>query len=103
MKTKFYYLACLLLIQFAAKAQMKIGDNSTTLNSASLLELETTNKGLVLPRVSLSDVSSSSPLPAGLLTSTIVYNTNVSTTGGSGIGIYYWDGSKWNFLANGAA
>ncbi|MBV9962440.1 MAG: hypothetical protein JO072_09350, partial [Parafilimonas sp.] len=100
MKTKFYYLVCLLLIQVAAKSQMKIGDNSTTINSASLLELETTNKGLVLPRVALTDVSSSSPLPLGLLTSTIVYNTNNATTGGSGVGIYYWDGGKWNFLAN---
>ncbi len=100
MKTRYSILVLLLLMQLIAKAQMKIGDNSTSINSASLLELETTNKGLVFPRVSLTSVSSSSPLPAGLLTGTVVYNTNISTTGGSGVGIYYWDGSKWNFLAN---
>ncbi len=100
MKTKFYYLACLLLVQLSVKAQMKIGNNSTTINSASLLELETTNKGLVLPRVSLTDVNSSSPLPSGLLISTVVYNTNSGTAGGSGVGIYYWDGTKWNFITN---
>ena len=85
-------------MHIAVYAQVKIGDNSTTINSASLLELETTDKGFVLPRVSLTDVSSSLPLASGLLTSTIVYNTNAATTGGSGTGVYYWDGSKWNFF-----
>ena len=103
MKTKFYYLACLLLIQVVAKAQMKIGNNSTTINSASLLELEATDKGFVLPRLSISDVSLSSPLPPGLLTGTIVYNTNAGTTGGSGVGIYIWDGAKWVILSTGTS
>ena len=103
MKTKFCYLACILLMQVAAKAQMKIGDNSTTINSASLLELETTNKGLVFPRVSLTNVASSSPLPAGLLTGTVVYNTNPSVTNGNGTGLYIWGGSVWTWLATNIA
>ena len=100
MKNKYYLFTGFILLHIVVHAQVKIGDNSTTINSASLLELETTNKGFVLPRVSLTDVSSSSPLASGLLTSTIVYNTNATATGGSGTGIYYWDGSKWNFLTN---
>ena len=104
MKTKFYFLACVLLIQFAAaKAQMKIGNNPTTINSASLLELETTNQGFVLPRVSITDVSAAAPLPAGLLTGTVVYNTNAGTTGGSGVGIYIWDGTQWVILSTGTS
>ncbi len=89
-----------MFVHFIVHAQVKIGDNSTTINSASILELETTDKGFVLPRVSLTDISLSSPLVSGLLTGTVVYNTNSSTTGGSGTGVYYWDGSKWNFLVN---
>jgi hypothetical protein len=100
MKNKYFLFAGVLFLHFTVRAQVKIGDNSTTINSASLLEMETTNKGFVLPRVSLTDVNSSSPLASGLLTGTIVYNTNASATGGSGAGIYYWDGSKWNFLTN---
>lgn len=99
MKNHFLF-AGFLLLQVVTHAQVKIGDNATSINTASLLELETTNKGFVLPRVSLTDVSSSSPLASGLLTGTIVYNTNSGTTGGSGTGVYYWDGSKWNFLAS---
>ena len=100
MKNKHYLFTVFILLHSVVHAQVKIGDNSTAINSASLLELETTNKGFVLPRVSLTDTASSSPLASGLLTGTIVYNTNSSTTGGSGTGVYYWDGSKWNFLAN---
>jgi len=77
------------------KAQVKIGDNPTNINSASLLELETTNKGLVFPRVSLTNVASSAPLPAGLLTGTVVYNTNAAIINGNGIGLYVWTGSAW--------
>lgn len=95
-----YLLAGCIFLHITAYTQVKIGDNSTFINSASLLELEATNKGFVLPRVSLTDISTSSPLTSGLLTGTVVYNTSSSTTGGSGPGVYYWDGSKWNFLTN---
>ena len=76
---------------------MKIGDNASSINSASLLELETTSKGFVPPRVSLTSVASTSPLPAGLLNGTIVYNTNSSITGGNGTGLYIWNisSSAW--------
>ena len=100
MKNQHYLLIGFIFLHVVVYAQVKIGDNSTIVNSASLLELETTDKGFVLPRVSISNVSSSSPLASGLLTGTVVYNTNSSIVGGSGTGIYYWDGSKWNFLAN---
>jgi hypothetical protein len=91
-------LAGFIFVHVATYAQMKIGDNSTSINSASLLELETTNKGLVFPRVSLTDVASSSPLAAGLLTGTVVFNINASTTNGNGIGLYYWNGSSWSIV-----
>lgn len=79
-------------------AQMKIGDNPATINSSSLLELESTNKGFVLPRVSLTTVSSYAPLNAGLITGTIVYNTNAAVTGGAGAGLYTWNGTQWGYL-----
>lgn len=77
-------------------AQVKIGDNPTTINSNSLLELESTDKGFVLPRVSLTNTSSSSPLTANLLTGTLVYNTNAALPAGTGL--YYWNGTSWNLL-----
>ena len=81
-------------------AQVRIGGNAAP-NPAAVLDLnvDDTNtgaKGLALPRVSLTNVSTpltGTPVVNGMM----VYNTNASTTGGSGTGIYYWDGnrSKW--------
>lgn len=90
-------ILCLAMVLFflSSRAQVKIGDNPTSLNENSVLELESTNKGLVFPRVSLSDIASPSPMTGSVLPGTVVYNTNVMTTGGSGLGLYMWDGSQW--------
>ena len=98
MKNKYYLFTGLIFLNIVVHAQVKIGNNSTSINSASILELETTNKGLVFPRVSLTSVSSSSPLPATLLTGTVIYNTNASVTNGNGVGLYYWNGSSWTIV-----
>lgn len=84
-------------------SQLKVGNNVTNINANSILELESTNQGFVLPRLSLSSVNSSSPLTVTLLTGTVVYNTNSAVTGGGGAGLYYWDGNKWNFLSTATA
>lgn len=89
-----------LIISGKSYTQLKIGDNVTSINTNSILELESTNKGFVLPRISLTSTGLSSPLTAALLTGTVVYNTNSAVAGGSGVGLYYWDGTKWNFLIN---
>lgn len=85
------------LVIVKGNAQMKIGA-ATAPAAASVLELESSTQGFVLPRVSLTNITSNAPLGATILTGTMVYSI-VAPTGGSGIGIYYWDGAKWNFLA----
>ncbi len=49
MKKTLFFL--LILICATTNAQVKIGNNPTTIGTSSLLELESTNKGLLLPRV----------------------------------------------------
>ncbi len=98
-KNSFNYLACLVLLHFAGNAQMKIGNIPTTINNASLLELETTNRGLVPPRISIPDAASPAPLPAELLVGTMVYNTNPSIKKGKGVGLYTWSGTEWESTA----
>lgn len=84
-------------------AQMKVGANPTVINAGSVLELESTNQGLYMPRVSLSGLLTDWGLagvkPVGAANGGMsVYNTNAAF--GSGVGLYYWDGTKWNFIAN---
>jgi len=81
------------------KAQVRIGGNASP-NAAAVLDLNATDaatngtKGLALPRVSLADTVAllSGVIP---LNGMLVYNTNASMTGGSGVGTYYWTNNKW--------
>jgi hypothetical protein len=81
----------LLLTVFTVKAQVKIGDNPNTINSNSLLEMESSNKGLLAPRVALNDVNAVTPLTAPVPSGMIVY----SSGGVVADGFYFWSGTKW--------
>ncbi len=95
---KFYFLWIFGIIFISLNAQVGIG----TINpdTSSELEITSTNRGLIIPRVSLTDVSSSSPIVSTPATSLLIWNTNALVIGGEGVGFYYWDGSKWVFLIN---
>ncbi|MEL1243798.1 hypothetical protein AAEO56_05950 [Flavobacterium sp. DGU11] len=79
-----------------ASAQVKIGDNPTNVNSNAVFELESTNKGVLFPRVALSSTTSASPLSAFVAGMT-VYNTATAGSGTTAVspGLYYSDGTKW--------
>jgi uncharacterized protein (TIGR02145 family) len=51
MKKSILFISILVMTSIAASAQVKIGDNPTTIGASSLLELESTNKALLLPRL----------------------------------------------------
>lgn len=75
-----------------AWAQVKIGNNPATINPNSVVEIESTNKGLLLPRLALIAAYNPAPLSA-FVNGMFVYNTvnNDSLTAG----LYYSDGIKW--------
>lgn len=84
-----------LLLVITSQAQVKIGDNPGTINSNSLLEMESTNKGFLPPRVALNSISSVAPL-----TGTVPSGMLVFSSGGSLMdGYYYWNGTQWMMLA----
>ena len=76
----------------AVFAQLKIGNNPTSLNPNAILEVETVNKGLLMPRVALVAPSSPAPL-SGFVSGMFVFNT--ATTDSISPGLYYSEGTKW--------
>lgn len=82
-------------------AQMKVGANPTTINLGSVLELESTTQGVLLPRVALANANTTWQLAGVPVEGMFVYNTN-TLTGGTGVGVYYWYNLKWNYVQNGA-
>lgn len=68
----------------------QVGVNTTTPHASSILDITATDKGMLIPRIAIPNLNVAAPVtnPA---TSLLVYNTNATT----GIGFYYWNGSKW--------
>jgi hypothetical protein len=54
-------------------------------------------KGLLIPRVALTNVAVYAPLTGTSVTSLIVYSST-SPTNGNGVGYYFWSGSKWIYI-----
>lgn len=96
MNNKIIFLSAVLFSALAS-AQVKIGGTDGTPNPNAMLEVEATNKGVLLPRVALTSTISFAPLSAHVQGMT-VYNT--ATINDVVPGQYYNDGSKWSRIAN---
>ena len=87
------------LTSYLSIAQVGIG--TTNPDPSAILDITSTDKGVLVPRVSLVNVSNTTApinVPAdGLL----VWNTNAAIVGGSGIGFYYFNSGNWIPIANG--
>ena len=76
-------------------AQVKITDGvDLTMNANSLLELESLNRGLLIPRVALISLDQPDPLTDPVPTGMLVYGTGGSVPDG----FYYWNASKWVYF-----
>ncbi len=67
-----------------------INASGTAPDASAGLDVNFNNKGLLIPRVDISDLSTAAPISSPA-TSLIVYNTNTTT----GPGYFYWNGSRW--------
>ena len=97
-----YFLVLILFLSkgVSMNAQVTIGSLDEP-HEGAVLDLKSTTKGLLLPQVSLKDVTEFSldgveTEAAGM----IVFNTNVDLIGGVGKGVYAWDGEKWMQIVN---
>lgn len=74
----------------------QVGVGTINPESSAVLDVTSSDKGVMIPRLSLSDVTITqldgvNNAAEGLL----IYNTNSAVTGGSGEGFYYFNGTKW--------
>jgi len=98
MKHKYFFLLFTMSTMFAALiyGQNKIGNNPATINGGSLLELESTSKGLLLPRIPLDDVTKWT-LDGVAVNGMLIF---VDGTGTQAKGIYYWNSTQWSRVIN---
>lgn len=85
MKIKLLFIL-IFLIKTSLFSQVKIGDNPSVIHSSSILELESTDKAIVISRMSNTQMSAIAPLKGAL-----VYNTDEDC-------VFMYDGTSWKSL-----
>ncbi|HRG01834.1 MAG TPA: hypothetical protein PKZ75_12010, partial [Bacteroidia bacterium] len=88
----------ILLISFNKFKSQNVGisNSGAVPNASAMLDIVSTDKGLLVPRFALSDITVAAPVTSPAV-SLIVYNTATAGTPPNNVvpGFYYWDGSKW--------
>src|SRR6266700_2301966 len=91
----FFIGGIIILIPCPSVSQQNVGIGTSSPNTSAILELKSSNKGLLVPRINLvsetDDVTI--PSPAMFL---LIFNTNASLPVGQGF--YFWNGAKWSKL-----
>jgi len=93
-------LISLLMGNILRAQNVGIGASTFTPDASAGLEIQFTDKGLLIPRVALTSTSSASPITSPA-TSLLIYNT--ATAGDVTPGYYYWNGSAWVRFATGSS
>ncbi len=86
------FIIVALVAGLMVSAQVKIGDNVGTINANSILELESSNKGVLFPRVTLTGTTDATTVGTQIAGMT-VYNT--ATISDVSPGMYTSNGTKW--------
>lgn len=90
-------LYTLFFLGVAGIFQAQVGIGTTTPNSSALLDVTSTNKGVLLPKVALKAINDNQTIANPAL-SLMTYNTTTANSGNlliEGNRIYTWDSSKW--------
>jgi uncharacterized protein (TIGR02145 family) len=89
MKTLSFFIVLLLLCKRVTVAQVAVNTDGSQPDNAAILDVKSTTKGLLPPRMSTTQMNAILSPPAGLL----VYNTTVNM-------ICWFDGVLWNSVTN---
>ncbi|QIE59707.1 hypothetical protein G5B37_09060 [Rasiella rasia] len=96
---------CVFLLLFGtASLTAQVGINTTAPDPSAMLDIQASDKGVLIPKVSLANVTTTTldgtnTAAMGLL----IYNTNAAVTGGDGVGYYSFNGTTWEKLITSAS
>jgi hypothetical protein len=83
-------------------AQVAINTTGAVPNASSMLDVTSTNTGILIPRIALTATNAAGPVTAPA-TSLLVYNTATAGASPNNVtpGYYYWNGTAWVRLYSG--
>lgn len=87
---------CLALFKNILAQNVGINSTGATPHNSAMLDVDASNKGLLIPRVALTGTNDVSTITTPA-TSLMVYNTATAGSGTTAVtpGYYYWGGSAW--------
>lgn len=95
MKIKYFFILYIFITSYSFS---QVGIGTTNPDTSSSLDISSANSGLLIPRISLIDVSNGiAPINTPAI-SLLIYNINPAVIGGNGEGYYYWNGTEWKKL-----
>jgi hypothetical protein len=90
---KFSYFITLIFLSFCATSvsaqSLAINTDGSTANSSALLDVKSTAKGMLIPRMSRAEKNAIASPATGLL---------IFQNGPDSIGFHYYDGTKWTWM-----
>jgi hypothetical protein len=95
MKIKLFFILFIFITSYSFS---QVGIGTTNPDTSSSLDISSTNSGILIPRISLINVSNGiAPINTPAI-SLLIYNSNPAIIGGNGEGYYYWNGTEWEKL-----
>ncbi|MES2138329.1 MAG: tail fiber domain-containing protein [Bacteroidota bacterium] len=90
-------------VRMSIKGDGNVGIGTQTPDASSLLDITSTSKGILIPRVALTATNAAGPVTAPV-TSLMVYNTATAGVSPNNVvpGYYYWNGTNWISLNGGS-
>jgi hypothetical protein len=81
----------------------QVGIGTTNPDPGSVLDIKSTDKGILIPRVALTATNSQLPITPAAVEGMMVYNTATAGTSPNIVtpGFYFWDGTLWMRVATG--
>lgn len=88
--------AALFMYETLFSQNVGISSTGATPDASSMLDIVSTSRGLLIPRVALTATNAAGPVTSPA-TSLLVYNTATAGTSPNNVtpGYYYWNGTKW--------
>ena len=86
----------LIIVQMASAQNIGINTTGATPDASAMLDIVSSSKGLLIPRVALTATNAAGPITSPT-TSLLVYNTATAGTTPNNVspGYYFWNGSAW--------
>lgn len=95
----FFVIIITIFISNNLISQVSISTDGSAPNQSAMLDVKSTNKGLLVPRVALTGTGDITTVP-NRVESLLIYNTATAGTSPNNVtpGYYYWSGTKWVLL-----